>query len=154
MTGTLFAALNDFESCVTRMNIRISGFLLKVNEVDCALDVVKSLLMSLDHIHQAQTGLAPAMLDPSVGQLKHEMQRLISVVEEGIFRILGMAGVLADEVRQRLLLLDTAFRDLTPVSARMQTLNVSLSEMEVLCATILFRSNKQLTTLGLMRFQA
>ncbi|MBD8493676.1 hypothetical protein IFR09_19095 [Pseudomonas syringae] len=153
MAGLLLEALDEFEACVQRMNLQVCTFLLKVNEVDRAVEVVKSLLMALDHLHEEQADTDAGAMVPPVVQLKHEMERLIALVEEGIRRILGMAGVLADEVRQRLLLLNTAFRNLAPASARLQTLNVSLSEMDGLCATILFRSNKQLTTLGLMKFR-
>lgn len=154
MASSLHDALDDFESCVRRMSNNISCFLIKVNEVDCAIDVVKSLLIALDQMGQKQDCNKVLVIGPSLSQLKSEMCRLISVVEEGIRRILGLAGLLADEVRQQLLLLCTLVGDVNPVSVRMQALSISLNEMEHLCATILYRSNKQLTTLGLMKFQA
>lgn len=154
MASTLHDALEDFESCVKRMNNNIACFLLKVNEVDCAIDVVKALLIALDQIDQAQACVRVLTVAPSLSALKSEMCRLISVVEEGISRILGLAGLLADEVRQKLLLLSRIVGDISPVSTRMKTLSLSLNEIESLCATILYRSSKQLTTLGLMKFRA
>lgn len=154
MASTLHDALDDFESCVRRMSNNISCFLIKVNEVDCAIDVVKSLLITLDQIGQEQSCVRVRAIEPSLSQLKSEMCRLISVVEEGISRILGLAGLLADEVRQKLLLLSGIVGDISPVSTRMKTLSISLNEIESLCATILYRSNKQLTTLGLRKFRA
>lgn len=154
MASTLHDALDDFESCVKRMNNNIACFLLKVNEVDCAIDVVKALLIALDQIDQAQACVRVLTVAPSLSVLKSEMCRLISVVEEGISRILGLAGLLADEVRQKLLLLSRIVGDISPVSTRMKTLSLSLNEIESLCATILYRSSKQLTTLGLMKFRA
>ncbi|GAB7532377.1 hypothetical protein PS3A_47920 [Pseudomonas sp. 3A(2025)] len=154
MTHQLHEALDDFESCVQRMSNNISCFLIKVNEVDCAIDVIKSLLVAMEQIGQEQVGIRVLAIEPSLSQLKSEMSRLVSVVEEGILRILGLAGLLADEVRQQLLLLGSIVGDISPVSTRMKTLSISLNEMEALCATILYRSSKQLTTLGLIKFRA
>jgi len=154
MVLTVHDALDDFESCVNRINNTISCFLLKVNEVDCAIEVVKSLLISLDYIGDEQARVTGLAIEPALGQLKEEMGRLISVVEEGIRRILGLAGLLADEVRQRLLLLNNVVGHINPGAGRLHRLSASLGEMESQCATILFRSTKQLTTLGLMKFQA
>lgn len=154
MASQLHEALDDFESCVQRMSNNISCFLLKVNEVDCAIDVIKSLLVAMDQIGQEQVGIRVLTIESSLSQLKSEMSRLVLVVEEGILRILGLAGLLADEVRQQLLLLSSIVGDISPVSIRMKTLSISLNEMEALCATILYRSSKQLTTLGLMKFRA
>ncbi|MCO8163217.1 hypothetical protein NJC38_13700 [Pseudomonas sp. 21LCFQ010] len=151
MRHSIATAVADLESGVAHLKGQVSCMLLKINQVDCAIDIAKSLLASTDRLMGGPQANASSLSDPSCVHLKGELLRLIAVVEEGVRRVLGLTGMLIDDVRQRLLIISRVFCEFDSARGRLNALKTVLDDVESLCVSILARSSVQLLALDALK---
>lgn len=151
MGHSIATAVADLESGVEHLKGQVSCMLMKINQVDCAIDIVKSLLATTGRLMAEDEIRSVRLSDLPCLYLKDELLKLIAVVEEGVRRILGLAGLLIDEVRQRLLLINQVFLELDPSRGRLNVLRMALDDVESLCVSILARSHIQLLALNALK---
>ena len=151
MKHSIAIAVADLELGVAHLKGKVSCMLLKINQVDCAIDIAKSLLASTDRLMDEYRANTTRSSELPCLHLKVELLKLIAVVEEGVRRILGLTGKLVDEDRQRLLIINRAFRDFDPSRGRLNALKTVLHDVESLCVSILARSSVQLLALDTLK---